>query len=314
YPHIHNYNREKNKLGEDNIGSTLDLREVFFSVTSSEYGSVLAGKTLSLFLGKNILTDMTLFGVGAVGGVGTSNALSGSTSLGRIGYGYVYPNFNAALRYTSPDVQGFKLTAGVYDPSRIANAAAGESATYRDTPLPRWEAELTHQLALPRFNVTLDSWGSAMYQTAEQSDGDDVSSWGLGGGTQVAYKGLTITGSGYWGKGLGSVLMLDVDALDPLGNERRHYGFIAQATYDFGNDTHLGVSWGTNYTSATTAELTTGTPGAIHRFNRLFDVMVWHNVNANLRVGVEYGNQRTRNRRGDDSDVNVFSAGGFFFF
>ncbi|MBC6497829.1 MAG: hypothetical protein GDA54_05885 [Alphaproteobacteria bacterium GM7ARS4] len=33
YPHIHNYNREKNKLGEDNIGSTLDLREVFFSVT-----------------------------------------------------------------------------------------------------------------------------------------------------------------------------------------------------------------------------------------------------------------------------------------
>ena len=42
--------------------------------------------------------------------------------------------------------------------------------------------------------------------------------------------------------------------------------------------------------------------------------MVWHNVNANLRVGVEYGNQRTRNRRGDDSDVNIFSVGGFYFF
>ena len=37
---------------------------------------------------------MTLFGVGADAGGG------GGTTLGRIGFGYVYPDFNASFRYT----------------------------------------------------------------------------------------------------------------------------------------------------------------------------------------------------------------------
>ena len=76
YPHIQNYNREKNKLGQNNIGSTLDFREVFFGVRTKDHGDFVMGKTLSIFLGKNILTDMTLFGVGATG---AGNGLEGST-------------------------------------------------------------------------------------------------------------------------------------------------------------------------------------------------------------------------------------------
>jgi hypothetical protein len=40
---------------------------------------------------------MTLMGIGRLGGA--LNADVGPT-LGRIGYGYVYPNFNAQFRYT----------------------------------------------------------------------------------------------------------------------------------------------------------------------------------------------------------------------
>ena len=254
YPHVHNYNREKNKLGQNNIGSTLDLREVFFNVEHTNYGSMLFGKTLSLYLGKNILTDMTLLGVGAVG---AGNTLEGSTTLGRIGFGYVYPNFNSAIRYTTPTFMNAQLTVGVYDPSRIA----GSGQNFTETPEPRLEAELAHSYTFGRIGLGMDSWVNAMYQNAEDGTGGpsgSVQAWGLGGGFQAKWQGLTFTGSGYWGKGLGSVLMLDTDSLDAGGNTRRNYGYIAQVTYDIpetiAKGFGVGASLGASYNSATSFE------------------------------------------------------------
>ena len=254
YPHVHNYNREKNKLGEDNIGSTLDLREVFFNVEHAKYGSMLFGKTLSLYLGKNILTDMTLLGVGAVG---AGNTLEGSTTLGRIGFGYVYPNFNSAIRYTTPTFMNAQLTVGIYDPSRIA----GSGQNFTETPEPRFEGELSHSYTFGRIGLGMDSWVNGMYQNAENGKGGpsgSVQAWGLGGGFQAKYQGLTLTGSGYWGKGLGSVLMLDTDSLDAGGNTRRNYGYIAQMTYDIpetiAKGFGVGVSLGATYNSTTSFE------------------------------------------------------------
>ena len=69
------------------------MREVFFNVECS-FGTISAGRTLSLYQRQAILQDMTLFGVGA------SGSLDGSgTSLGRIAYGYVYPEFNTRFVY-----------------------------------------------------------------------------------------------------------------------------------------------------------------------------------------------------------------------
>ena len=261
YPHVHNYNREKNKLGQSNIGSTLDLREVFFNVEHAKYGSMLFGKTLSLYLGKNILTDMTLLGVGAVG---AGNTLTGSTTLGRIGFGYVYPNFNAAIRYTTPTFMNAQLTVGVYDPSRIRSVfgdGPDDDVDFSETPEPRLEGELSHSYTFSRIGLGMDSWVNGMYQNAENGTGGpsgSVQAWGLGGGFQAKYQGLTITGSGYWGKGLGSVLMLDTDSLDAGGNTRRNYGYIAQMTYDIpetiAKGFGVGVSLGATYNSATSFE------------------------------------------------------------
>ena len=162
YPHIHNYNREKNKLGEANIGSTLDLREVFFGVKTPEHGDFIVGKTLGIFLGKNILTDMTLFGVGATGG---DNTLAGSTSLGRIGYGYVYPNFNVSLRYNSPEFHKTRVSIGVYDPSVVRGYADGtRRAQATETPEPRLEMEISNDMEVGE--VAVNSWMNGMYQRA----------------------------------------------------------------------------------------------------------------------------------------------------
>ena len=58
---------------------------------------------------------MTLFGVGAT----ADNTSNGGTTLGRIGFGYVYPDFNASFRYTTPSMNGTTLSVGLYDPSKI---------------------------------------------------------------------------------------------------------------------------------------------------------------------------------------------------
>jgi hypothetical protein len=73
-------------------GGQIDMREVFFNVAGS-FGTVSLGTTLSLFQRQAILNDMTLFGVGASNGID-----GGGTSLGRIGHGYTYAEFNTRFK------------------------------------------------------------------------------------------------------------------------------------------------------------------------------------------------------------------------
>src|SRR5947208_7771040 len=81
----------------DQFGAQIDMRQVYLTV-GGQWGQILAGRELGLFQRQNILNDQTLFGVGAVGGV-----QGFGTTLGRIGYGYIYPNFNAQLTFRSAD-------------------------------------------------------------------------------------------------------------------------------------------------------------------------------------------------------------------
>ncbi len=81
----------------DQFGAQIDMRQVYLQVGGT-WGSILAGRELGLFQRENILTDMTLFGTGAFGG----SLGAGGTTLGRIGFGYIYPNFNAQITYSTP--------------------------------------------------------------------------------------------------------------------------------------------------------------------------------------------------------------------
>src|SRR3989454_7595584 len=92
----------------DQFGAQIDMRQVYLTV-GGQWGQILAGRELSLFGRQNIPNDMTLFGVGAVripnvtfgNAPATNPPQGGGTTLGRIGYGYIYPNFNAQVTYSS---------------------------------------------------------------------------------------------------------------------------------------------------------------------------------------------------------------------
>ena len=70
------------------------------------------GRDIGLFAKDAILDDMTLLGVGSAGG----NAAPSNTSLGRIGIGYIYTDWEPQITYTSPSFNGFGVSAGVFQP------------------------------------------------------------------------------------------------------------------------------------------------------------------------------------------------------
>src|SRR3712207_7400281 len=62
------------------FGAQIDMRQVYLTVGGG-WGQILAGRELGLFGRQNILTDQTLFGVGATGSAGTPGLDRKSTRL-----------------------------------------------------------------------------------------------------------------------------------------------------------------------------------------------------------------------------------------
>src|SRR5438552_14583293 len=114
-------------------GAQIDMRQVYLTV-GGQWGQILAGRELGLFSRQNIVNDMTLFGVGAVGIGGGQGK---GTTLGRIGYGYLYPNFNAQVTYSTKPGEA-QVSIGLFQPSALG------SGGYTFTSIPRVEAEVTY--------------------------------------------------------------------------------------------------------------------------------------------------------------------------
>ena len=51
-----------------------------------------------------------------------------TTTLGRIGTGYIYADWNGQIAYTTPNMNGFQLTAGVMQPWNAHDQLAASSA------------------------------------------------------------------------------------------------------------------------------------------------------------------------------------------
>lgn len=310
YPQINNGNTR------NAFGSQIDLREIFFTV-DGRFGQVLVGRALNLFQGKNILTDMTLFGVGVQGAVS-----SGGTTLGRIGYGYLYTQFGAQLRYTTPSLSGLKLAVSAVDPSRICSAgsgcdpASGPVATI--TRAPGFEAELSY--AGKVGDASAQAWASGLYQTASvastaSAPEAEKTASGVAGGASLSFAGLDVLASAFVGKGLGSFLMLDIDALDTAGEERESAGALAQASYTVLRSTKIGLSWGRNSMRETDAEKAARVGGGASalRARSSWTGGVYHDLAKSLKVVVEYTHATSEWHGGQSQSVDVAAVGGFFF-
>jgi len=315
YPQIQNATTRTgfgpDTLSSLNLGSRIDIREVFFTA-DGKFGQVLAGRALCLYQGKNILTDMTLIGVG----VPASEAIGAGTTLGHIGYGYLYPTFNSQFRYTTPDFSGFKAAVSVNDPSRIT----GDSLTVNPagyvankTNQPRFEAELSYAKKLSFGD--LSTWAAGLYQEAQNTaTHHKVASIGGAGGVVLGIGPVGITVSGYGGQALGTTFIQDTDALDAIGEERTQFGGLAQVTYQVG-PAKIGVNYGLNYAERTEFEQFNQTfngAAAVLKSQQAATGGVYYSVNKYLTLVGEYTWARNSWYNGESQDVNAIALGTVF--
>jgi len=114
-------------LNASNIGgngglgySSLNIRQSYLTFGDKSWGSFLVGRNLGVFGSDAILSDMTLLGVGSFAGG------SGSSTLGRIGSGYLYADWKAQVAYTTPNFSGFEATAALTEATgQIDNSNMG---------------------------------------------------------------------------------------------------------------------------------------------------------------------------------------------
>src|SRR5437879_5118534 len=154
--------------GGTQAGAQIDMRQVYLTLGLKDGSQILAGRELGLFGRQNILNDMTLFGVGAVGLNGITLAplnlnftQGGGTTLGRIGYGYIYPNFNAQVTYSTKGGTPAQISIGLFQPSTLG------SGTYTFTSIPRVEAEVTYNKKSGSTKYMV--WAGGLWQTTKNA-------------------------------------------------------------------------------------------------------------------------------------------------
>jgi len=246
----------------DCFGAQIDMRQVYLTVGGA-WGQLLVGRELGLFSRQNILTDQTLFGIGATGN-GTPGD-GGGTTLGRIGFGYIYPQFRAQITYSTVAGRPYQLSVGVFE----AASVNGGKGPYANTRLPRLEAEFTYSRS------SFKGWvGSTLQNTRTTPTGssEGLTAWGVSGGAQYERSTFSLAGSGYFGRAIGTTFFGNEGSCAitlPSGQQvvcaggsddaRKSYGFIAQATVTpRGSKLTVAASYGSSYLKASDVEQAAG--------------------------------------------------------
>jgi hypothetical protein len=287
-PQIQCGRRGSSASAHDCFGAQIDMRQVYLTV-GGEWGDILAGRELALFGRQAILNDQTLFGIGA-----TAISPSGTT-LGRIGFGYLYPNFVAQFTYSTKAGKPGRFRIGLFDPSGLDNTI------YTQTQVPRIEAEFTYR------SGGFLGWVDGTLQNAKDPVSGGFGSktaTGFSGGLKFGKEKFSLTGTGYWGKGIGTTLQFSGIGVDGVvgglgvgadGELRTSYGGYVQGTVTAGKST-IAASWGFSALSATDGELAPAT-GSLRTENSLVSVGLYNQMTKSLKWVVE-GNYQWSDTKG----------------
>tara|TARA_Y100000590_G_scaffold364140_1_gene422349 strand:+ start:198 stop:1439 length:1242 start_codon:yes stop_codon:yes gene_type:complete len=304
YPQIQNASTKTAR------GAQIDMREIY-AAASGDFGEVLFGRTLSIFQRNAIVQDMTLFGVGAT----ADNVGNGGTTLGRIGFGYVYPDFNAGFRYTTPSYNGTTISVGMFDPSQIRSTTseAESAATFNEADAPRFEGELNISLSgiSDGSNLVL----SGMYQEAEGGtiSSDNIEAKGIHVGGTLVGGPAALTAHYYTGECLGITLQMDAGAVSSDGQCRDHDGYYVQGTYNYGEG-KVGVSYGGSFQDQAGSDA--GTNFDEKDSQTMWTVGVYHNLAPEWLAVAEYSHAEEEwyntDAGDEDGESDIFSVGMFY--
>ncbi|CAN5368054.1 hypothetical protein BH09PSE3_BH09PSE3_14820 [soil metagenome] len=221
--------------------SGIDARQTYLTFGKPQLGTIKIGRDIGLFGADAILNDITLLSVGSPG----SNAGPSNTSLGRIGIGYIYTDFQPQITYTTPKFSGFQASVGVFQPLQtIGNSELNSS--------PGFQAKVTYDFKADKFSGHL--WAGGITQKHDGVLGSpSYTGSGFDVGAKLNYGGASLLGYYYDGSGLGTTGLF-ILSTDALGRKRDSNGFYAQGTYTFRKLT-AGVSYGESHLDLTSGEI-----------------------------------------------------------
>ena len=281
-------------------------RQAFLTFGDKSWGSIKIGKDLGIFASDAILNDMTLLGVGSAAGGLAGN----TTTLGRIGTGFIYADWKSQIAYSSPNWNGFSFTAGVTQAFNAINVLAGATSTGRGGSQPAFEAKAAYEFA---GDVNGKVWASTISQKIDNlstltpglTRSDRADAFDIGATVNVA--GFGLTGYYYDGEGIGQTVQFN-GGYDLDGKARDSQGYYLQGTYALpGVGTKLGVSWGKSETDANTGDVI----GDIE--DSMWTVGAYHPLTKHLNLVAEYSNVKVENGNLEGKGKTV-SLGAILFF
>lgn len=287
-------------------------RQAFLTFGDKSWGSIKLGKDLGIFASDAILNDMTLLGVGSGAG-----ALAGNTTtLGRIGTGFIYADWKSQVAYSSPNWNGFSFTAGVTQAwDAIAVALPAATSAGRGGSEPAFEAKASYEWA---GDVGGKVWVSGISQKVDaltnglvDLGSDRAEAFDIGATVNVA--GFGLTGYYYDGKGIGQTVQLN-GGFDLSGKRRDSKGYYAQGTYTLpGVGTKLGVSWGKSKLEANNAASETGAGLTDDIEDSMWTVGAYHPLTKHLNLVAEYSVSKEE-YDAFDGKAKTLSLGAILFF
>jgi predicted porin len=297
-------------------GGGNENRQAFLTFGDKSWGSVKVGKDLGIFASTAILNDMTLLGVGSQGVVGSQGGTT--TTLGGIGSGYLYADWNGQIAYTTPNMNGLSLTLGVMQPWNAIslgedndNSATSGGGTdqfgFQGQGSYSWTGDFAGKIWAGFFSqeVTGLSTGVAGTTTDERATAFEA-------GVSTSIYNINLVAYGYSGEGVGTTGLL-VDGFDTAGNKRDSDGGYVQATYVIPTGTKLGVAYGVSKLDNTTTD---GNTNNLVSENSRLTVGAYHPLTKHLNLVAEYNKIESESMATtqSDSESDIISVGAILFF
>jgi len=266
------------------------------TVVDGPWGSVLAGRNIGLFGRGGINLDYDIehgYGLGSPCMIINREPSQGPVgACGHVGFGILFPAFNAQITYATPELAGFQFSAGLFDPATVLES------NYTRTPLPRVEGELSFKVPKVFHAEVSGSWQRIGH--ADTSLNLNVDSLGVAAAAGVNLGPLQLGVAGFTGQGLGIWVALENYPVftDPAHVLRKQKGMLGMAALNFGH-TKIAGGVGETLIGATGNDIFIGTAtvNATPNFpNRQlgYSAGIYQGVLDDLVLGLDFFSANTR--------------------
>ena len=277
----------------------LDFRQTYMTIGRAGLGQLKLGRDIGLFGSEGILNDITLLSVGSTGG----NVAPANTSLGRIGIGYIYTDFQPQITYTSPNLAGFQVAVGVFEPLQSLTGP-GETSNS-----PGFQGKIVYDGKFGDFSAR--AWLSGITQKHNRVDGVKYTGSGFDTGARIGYGPIAVTGYYYKASGLGTTALNLFDT-DARGNKRDSDGFYVQAMATLGKIS-IGGSYGESHLDHANRADALANPTLVDT-NSSWVGQVRYGLTSWVTLIGEYVHTRSEAHNGNAAEGDTAALGAILFF